>query len=126
MHAFQRIAHRAVALLGGIERAARSFGAGFRVIRYLLHGDGQFFHRRRGVGDFLILLGRARGHLVGGHENLVCTGGHVDGALAYALEHGGEVVEHVVDRIHHVAQRIVGHLAAQRQVAARHLVDHAQ
>ena len=32
LHAFERIAHGAVALFGGVQSAARGFGAGFRVV----------------------------------------------------------------------------------------------
>src|SRR5207245_11810924 len=52
--------------------------------------------------------------------------GYFHGRLAHALQDLSEVVEHVVDRVRDIAQRVIGDLAAQRQVAARYLVDDAQ
>ena len=43
LHAFQGVADSAVALFGGVESAARGFGAGFGVVGYLFHRDRKFF-----------------------------------------------------------------------------------
>ena len=72
------------------------------------------------------MLGGAGGHFLGGNQNRVGAAGNIDRGLAHALQHLGEVVEHVIDGIHHVAQRVVGHLAAQRQVAAGDLAGDGQ
>jgi hypothetical protein len=108
----------------GVQRAARSFCAGFGVVGNLFHRDGELFDSARGVSDFLILLRRASLHFVGGHQNVVGAGSNFHGRFANALQHLSEVVEHVVDGIGDVTKRIVGHFSAQGQFAARHLIDH--
>src|SRR6185369_9016782 len=126
LHTFQRISHGAVALFGCVECATRSFGAGFRVVRHLLHGDSELFHGGRSVGDFLVLLRGAVGHLFRRNENVVGTRRDIDGGLANSLEHLCEVIEHVIDRVDHVAERVVGDLAAKRQVPTGDLADDRQ
>ena len=123
LHAFQRIAHGAVALLGGVQRAARCFRAGFGVVGHLFHRNGELFDGARGVGDFLVLLRRAGLHFVGGNENVIGARGDFHGGFADALENFSEVVEHVVDGVRDVAERVVGDFSAQGQVTTRHLVD---
>src|SRR6202789_3492949 len=76
--------------------------------RNLLHRNPQLFHGRRSVGDFLVLLRGAGGHIVRRVENLVGAAAHVDGGLAHAFKNLGEVVEHEVHRVNHVAERVVG------------------
>ena len=51
---------------------------------------------------------------------------HVNGGFANALENFREVVEHEVHGIHDVAERVVGHFAANGQVAARNFFDGIQ
>ncbi len=124
LHAVECVANGAVALLSSVERAARRFGAGFGVVGNLFHRDGELFDSARGVSDFLILLGCASLHFVGGHKNVVGAGSNFHGRFANALQHLSEVVEHVVDGIGDVTKRVVGHFSAQGQFAARHLIDH--
>src|SRR5438132_925828 len=57
------------------------------------------------------------------HQNVVGARGHFHGRFANALENLGEIIEHVVDRISDVSKRVVGHLAALRQIASGDLVD---
>ena len=126
LHAFQRVAHGAVALLGGVECAACSLSAGFSVVGNLLHRNRKLFHGGRRVGDLLVLLDGARGHLFRRDQDLVGARLHVNGGLAHALQHLGKVIEHVIDRVHHVTQRVIAHSAAQRQVAAGNLAHDGQ
>ena len=56
-------------------------------------------------------------------QNLIRAGADVNRGLADALENLGEVVEHEVHGVDHVAERVVGDFAADGQVAARHLID---
>src|SRR5262249_27345969 len=123
LHAFEGVAHGAVTLFGGVQCAARGFGAGFSVVGDLFHGDRKLFHGTGGVGDFLVLLGCAGLHFVGGDENVVGARGNFHGSLTNALKHLGEVVEHVVDGVGHVAQGVAGDLAAHREFAAGNLVN---
>src|SRR5271166_1648723 len=123
LHAIEGVADGAVALFSGVEGTASGFGAGFGVVGNLLHGDGEFFDGAGGVGDFLVLLGGAGLHFVGGDKNVVGAGGDFHGGLADALEDLGEIVEHIVDGIGDVAEGIVGDLAAEGQVTASDLVD---
>ena len=50
----------------------------------------------------------------------------VHGGFADALENFGEVVEHEVHGVHHVAESVVGDFAANGQIAAGYLVDGVQ
>src|SRR6267154_2273926 len=61
--------------------------------------------------------------LGGGDQDVVGARGDFHGGFAHAFENLGEVVEHVVDGVRDVAEGVVGDLAAERQVAAGHLVD---
>ncbi len=92
LHSFERVAHGAVALFGGVEGAARGFGAGFGVVGHLFHGNRQLFDGRRRIGDFLILLPGARAHLVRGDENAVGIGGNFDSRFADAVEYRREII----------------------------------
>ncbi len=114
LHPFERVAHRAVALLGGFECPAGGLGTGFGVVGHLLHGHREFFHGGGGVGDFLILLAGAGGHLLGGYEDLVGAGRHVVSGLAGTLKYLREVVEHGIQRFGYVAERVIGALGTQR------------
>src|SRR5262249_26977177 len=51
---------------------------------------------------------------------------HIQSALAHALQYLYEVIKHVVDRVHHVAQRVIGDAPAQRQVAPGYLAHNGQ
>ena len=126
LHAFQRVTHGTVSLLRGIECAARRFSAGFRVVGYLLHRNGELFYSRRSIRDFLVLLDSARGHFFRRDQNFVGVALDVDRALAHALQHFAEVIEHVVDGVHYVAERVVGHAATQGHVTTRDLADDGQ
>jgi len=126
LHAVQSVANGTVSLFGGVESATRGFSAGLGVIGNLFHRDGEFFHGAGGVGDFLILLRGAGLHFVGGDKNVVRASGNFHGGLADAFENLHEIVQHVVDGIRDVAERVVGDFAARRQVAASHLVDDVQ
>ena len=123
LHAFQRVAHGPVALFGGVERAASCFRAGFGVVGHLFHRYGEFFDGAGRVRDFLVLLRRAGLHFVGSYENVVGARGDFHRGFANALENLREVVEHVVDGVCDVPERVIGDFAAQRQIAARNLID---
>ncbi len=123
LHAFQRVTHGAVALFGCVERTASSFRAGFGVVGHLFHRNGELFDSAGRIGDFLILLRSAGLHFVGGDENVVGARSYFHRGFADALENLGEDVEHVVDGVRDIAERVVGNFAAQRQIAARDLVN---
>ena len=72
------------------------------------------------------MLCSACGHVVCGFQNLIRAGADVDRSLAHAFENLGEVVEHEVHGVHDVAQSVVAHLAADIQIASRHLADGVQ
>ena len=110
----KRVAYGAVALFGGVQRTACSFRASFRVVRHLFHRNRQLFHGARRIGDFLILLRRAGLHFVGRHKNVVGARCDFHGRFAHALKNLREVVEHVVDGVRDVTQRVVGDFPAQR------------
>ena len=107
LHAFQRVANRAVSLFGGIQRAPGGFGAGFGVVGDLLHRNRELFD---GADEVFVISWSCCvapvGHIVRGIENLVGARADVDCGLADALENFGEVVEHEVDGVDDVAEGV--------------------
>ena len=121
LHTIERIAHSAVSLFGSVQRSARRFGGGFSVVRHLFHRHRQLFHCGGSIGDLLVLLNGAAGHIFRGEQYFVRAGGNVNGGLTHALEHLHEVLKHVVHGINNVAERVVGNPPAQREITAGNL-----
>ncbi len=126
IHALDDVLHGLGTLLGRLARAIGRLGGAIRVVGHRFNVRRHFLHGGGRIDNFTRLLHRTLGELFGRGLNFGGGGSHAIGGGLHFLQQIADVFQHQVHRVTHVAQRTVGHLGANRQVAVRSIRSHHQ